>query len=255
MAELCTKVLRQLVVNIETADLIREYDKSVRFKDIYNYICRNKLTGNSATQKKIAGEATNYVVANDLLFKIERIKEGTNWKQMPLLVIPEKYEYNIFHMYHLSFFSLHQGLWHTFLTIKQRFYIPNLFFKLRTFIETCYICQRSKPTSRKNRPKYGYMLKDYIPLEHLAVDIKYMPEGFDGFRFLVMVTCEQTNFVFAIPTKERMTRAVSDALIHHVFAIAGLPQYLSVDQDKALTGSVIQLLLQSLQFNMQIISP
>ena len=78
MAELRTKVLRQLVVNIETADLIREYDKSVRFKDIYIYMCCDKLTGNSATQKKIAGEATNYVVANDLLFKIERIKEGSN---------------------------------------------------------------------------------------------------------------------------------------------------------------------------------
>ena len=126
---------------------------------------------------------------------------------------------------------------------------------MRMFIEACYVCQRSKPTSRKNCPKYEYMPKDYIPLEHLAVDINYMPEGFDGFRFLVMVTCEQTNFVFAIPTKERTARAISDALIHRVFAIAGLPQYLSVDQDKALTGSVIQLLLQSLQCNMQIISP
>ena len=41
-----------------------------------------------------------------------------------------------------------------------------------------------------------------------------MPDGFDGFRFLIMVTCEQTNFVFAIPSKDRMARAVSDALIH-----------------------------------------
>ena len=40
LAELHTKVLRQLVVNFETADLIREYDRSVRFKDIYAYIAR-----------------------------------------------------------------------------------------------------------------------------------------------------------------------------------------------------------------------
>ena len=50
-------------------------------------------------------------------------------------------------------------------------------------------------------------------------------------------------------------RAVSDAFIHRVFAISGPPQYLSIDQDKAVTSSVIQLLLQSLQCNMQIISP
>ena len=80
-----------------------------------------------------------------------------------------------------------------------------------------------------------------MPLEHLAVDIKYMPDGFDGFRFLIMVTCEQTNFVFAIPSKDRTARAISDALIHRVFAITGPPQYLSVDKDTALTGTETQI--------------
>ena len=65
----------------------------------------------------------------------------------------------------------------------------------------------------------------------------------------------KTNFVFAIPSKERIARAVSDALIHRVFAISGPPQFLSVDKDQALTSTVIQLLLQSLQCTMQIISP
>ena len=82
-----------------------------------------------------------------------------------------------------------------------------------------------------------------------------MPQGFDGFKFIVLVTCEQTNFVFTIPSKECTACAVADALIHRVFTISGPPQFLSVDQDKALTGTVIQLLLQSLQCNMQIISP
>ena len=41
-----------MVVNIETADLISEYDKSVCFKDVYNYILRDKLPGNANTQKK-----------------------------------------------------------------------------------------------------------------------------------------------------------------------------------------------------------
>ena len=205
-------------------------------------------------QKKIAGEATNYVVANQLLFKIERVKEGKTWLQTPLLVIPERYEYNIFHMYHNSLLALHQGLWHTFLTIRNKFYIPNLFAKLKTFLEACYTCQKSKPSHKKARAHFGYILKDYSPLEHLAVNVKYMPEGFDDFKFIVMITCEQTNFVFTIPTKERTACAVADALIHRVFAISGPPQFLSVDKDNALTGNVIQLLLTSLNCTMQIIS-
>ena len=180
LTELQTKVLRQLVVNIETGDLIREYDRSPCFKDVYNYILCDKLTGNSAMQKKIAGEASNCRVANHLLFNIEHVKDDQDWTQKPLLAMPEKYEYNIF----------------------QRFYIPNLFVKLKTFIEVCYVCKRNKLINRKNKPQYGCIPKDYILLEHLAVDVKYMPEGFDGFKFLVVVACEQTNFVFAIPTKE-----------------------------------------------------
>ena len=253
LSELRSKVLRQMVVNIETVDLIAEYNKSMCFKDIYNYILCHKLPGNANTQKKIAGEAANYVVANQLLFKIEKVKRGKTYESIPLLVIPKKFENNIFHMYHTSLFSMHQGLWRIFLTLQDRYYIPNMFVKLRNFIQACHLCQRCKPKQKQGTPHYGYIPKDYMPLEHLAVDIKYMPDGFDGFCFLIMVTCEQRNFLFAIPSKDRTARVISDTLIHRVFAISGPPQYLSVD--RALTGTVIQILLQSSQCSMQIISP
>ena len=64
---------------------------------------------------------------------------------------------------------------------------------------------------------------------------------------------EEQNF--AIPTKERDANAVSNALIHRVFTISGLPQFLSVDKDRALTGQVITTLLHSMNYSMQIISP
>ena len=210
LSELCTKVLRQMVVNIETVDLIAGYNKSMHFKNVYNYILHDKLPGNANTQKTIAGEAANYVVANHLLFKIEKIKEGNIHQHIPLVVILEKFEYNIFHMYYIHLFSMHQGLWQTFLTLCNWYYMPNLFVKLHNFIQACHLCQRCKPKQKQGMP-------------HLAVNIKYMPEGFDGFHFLIMATCEQTNFVFAIPSKERTARAIANALIHRIFAISGPP--------------------------------
>ena len=73
------------------------------------------------------------------------------------------------------------------------------------YIEVCSIYQQIKPKQHKNKPYYGYIPKDYISLEHLAVDIKYMPDGFDNFKFIVLTTCKHTNFVFAILTKKRDT--------------------------------------------------
>ena len=102
MTELHSKVIRQLVVNFETADLIREYDRSARFKDIYSYIARDKLPGNQQTQCRVLGESANYVIANKLMFKLEKLKEGKEWQYHPVLVILEKFEANIFHMYHNS---------------------------------------------------------------------------------------------------------------------------------------------------------
>ena len=90
------------MVNLDTKDLIESYTKSLRYREIYNYIADGRLPGNAITQKKIAGEAANYVVVNGLLFKIAQHKESGKWTHYLLLVIPEKFEANILNMYHKS---------------------------------------------------------------------------------------------------------------------------------------------------------
>ena len=70
-----------------------------------------------------------------------------------------------------------------------------------------------------------------------------------------IATCEKTNFVYAIPLKDRKTQTIADALLHRVFFLTGPPTKLSIDQDSALMSQVIKELLTSLECTMQIISP
>ena len=79
LKNLCQQVLHNLMVNLDTKDLIDNYTKSLRYREIYNYIADGRLTGNVITQKKIAGEAANYIVVNGLLFKIAQHKESGKW--------------------------------------------------------------------------------------------------------------------------------------------------------------------------------
>ena len=102
------------MVNLDTKDLIQNYTTSLRYREIYNYIADGRLPGNVITQKKIAGEAANYVVVNGLLFKIAQHKESSKWVYYLLLVIPENFETNILNMYHNSLLAMHQGPYHTF---------------------------------------------------------------------------------------------------------------------------------------------
>ena len=78
LKNLCKWVLHNLMVNLDTKDLIENYPKSLRYREIYNYIADGRLPGNASTQKKIAGEAANYVVVNGLLFKITQHKKVEN---------------------------------------------------------------------------------------------------------------------------------------------------------------------------------
>ena len=255
LANLCKRVLHNLMVNLDTKDLIEAYDTSIRFKGIYRYVQDGRLSGNVKMQKKIAGEANSYVTVNNLLFKIVQYKESGKWVHYLPLVIPEKYEAHIMNMYHNSLLAMHQGPYKTFLTIWKQFHFPNMLPKLQRYIEACTVCQRSKPKRNAHRPYYRRIPIDYIPCKNLAIDLKSMPKAFLNYKHLLIATCEKTNFVYAIPLKNKKTQTIADALIHRVFLLTGPPTKLSIDQDSALTSQVIIKVLRSLECTMQIISP
>ena len=254
LANLCKRVLHNVMVNLDTKELIEAYDMSTRYKDIYRYIQDGRLSGNNKIQKKIAGEANSYVTINDLLFKIVQYKESGKWVHYLPLVIPEKYEAHIMNMYHNSLVTMHQGPYKTFLTIRKQFHFPNMLPKLQRYIEACTICQRSKPKRTAQQPYYGRIPVDYVPCENLAVDLKSMPKGFLNYEHLLIATCEKTNFVYAILLQNKKTQTIAKALIHRVFLLTGPPTKLSIDQDSTLASQVITEVLKSLECRMQIIS-
>ena len=86
------------------------YQTSTCFHDVYHYITDGKLPSGAKVQACILAEALNYVVINNLLFRIETHKDKDQDKENSfLLVIPEKYEPIIFHTYHNSLLAGHQG--------------------------------------------------------------------------------------------------------------------------------------------------
>ena len=147
--------MSQVMVNVDTKDLVENYTKSLRYRDFYNYITDSRLPGNVNTQKKIAGEAANYVIVNGLLFKIAQHKESGKWSHYLLLVITEKFESNILNMYHNSLLAMHQHPYRTFLTMQKQFYFPNMLLKIQKYVEACTLCQRTKTKNTKQRPYYG----------------------------------------------------------------------------------------------------
>ena len=78
-------------------------------------------------------------------------------------------------MYHSSLFVGHQSVIKTYLTISDKFFIPNLIHFLRSYIKGCHISQlmrNEKPPTRQLQTRINL---NYRPLSRLSKDLKVMP--------------------------------------------------------------------------------
>ena len=84
--------------------------------------------------KKLEVLSGRYILLDSLLFRIFPDKETA------VLAIPELCADKIITLYHKSLFTGHQGVIKTYLTISEKYFIPNLIHYLRSYIKGCDIC-------------------------------------------------------------------------------------------------------------------
>ena len=70
-----TQVIHRLELPIQAQDLIKTYQTSMHFQDIYHYITDGKLPSGAKAQNCICVEALNYIVINNFLFRIDTQKD------------------------------------------------------------------------------------------------------------------------------------------------------------------------------------
>ena len=113
-------MIHGLELPIQAQDLIKAYQTSTHFWDVYHYITDEKLPSGAKVQACIWAEELNYVVINNFLFRIDTHKDKDQDKENSfLLVITERYEPIIYHVYHDSLLAGHQGPYRTAMMIRQ----------------------------------------------------------------------------------------------------------------------------------------
>ena len=70
-----THVIHSLELPIQAQDLVKAYQHSTHFHDIYQYITDGKLPSSVKAQNCIRAEALNYVIINNFLFRIDTRKD------------------------------------------------------------------------------------------------------------------------------------------------------------------------------------
>ena len=149
----------------------------------------------------------------------------------------------------------HQGPYRTAMTIRQKFFIHHLMNKVKRYIKACHTCLKTKPKYKKNRPIYGRIPVDYAPMQDLSIDIKHMPTAFGGYQYLLVITCNQTNFTIVTPLRSGDAQSVAKALIYQVICLFGPPRQIISDKAAEFTSHIVQAILHVLNCKLKVISP
>ena len=125
------------------------------------------MPSSKAGIQKVEALAEKYILLDSLLFKISTMPE----KETTVLAIPEICVDSIIALYHSSLFAGHQGVIKMYLTINDKFFIPNLIHYLRYYIKGCHIFQltrNEKLPSRQLQTRINLNCKPFLDIAWIS---------------------------------------------------------------------------------------
>ena len=203
------------------------------FKDLYLYLSQNKLPSSKPAIRKIETISERYVILDSLLFKISPDKETAG------LAVPEMCAHRIITLYYKSLVAGHQRVIKTYLTISDKFFIPNPIHYLRSYIKGCHLCQlacNEKPPPRQLQARIN---PNYVPMSRLSMDLKVMPRSHRGHKYILCIIDEVTNYLITVPIFQARSGEIGEALIQYVITKYCIHEYIIMDQDSAFMPSLI----------------
>ena len=248
MSVIQRKVLKGTYLPVEIKEIQARYLYNPYFKELYLYLSQNRLPSSKSAIRKLETLSEKYVLLDSLLFRISPEKETA------VLAIPETCTDKIITLYHKSLFAGHQGVTKTYLTIGDKFFIPNLIQYLRSYIKGCHICQLSHNEKLPTRHLQTRINPNHIPMSRLNMDLKVMPRSHKGHKYILCIIYEVTNFFITVPIFQAISEEIGEA-IGNVMTKFCIPEYIIMDQDSAFMSSLMTYLFHKFNIKIKTVAP
>ena len=234
-------------------DLEAAYVQSAYFKDVYEYLRYNKLPNNVRKAYQVQVDANNYFLLGILLFRLHPSKTG---ETVPVLCVPPSKMDMVLDHYHSSLLGGHQGMNKTLRTLQERFFCPRMGDLVRSYIVSCHVCQLFKNSKRFDRP---FLQRKYDinqgTMTCISMDIKHMPKSSSGYKHILVMLCEISNFMVTAPMVTATSPEICKAIQDNLICVFGTPVKLICDQDPAFMSHLTQQMLVSYGVKLITVSP
>ena len=226
------KVLRNTHLPYTLKALKAHYLRSPHFKDIYIYLQDGTCPQNKAKADQLMNLARWHFLLDGKLFKLSPDSENA------VLCIPTTLVDTLLYMYHTSKLGAHVGVTKCLETLRQRFYCPDLARHVRAYIMGCHVCQMFKYEKNKKISMQQRVTIDTPALTRFSMDIKHMPPGVQNFAYILVMLCEVSNYMIAVPLRSTRTPEVCEAILKNCIAYFGPPSHIICDQDPAFMSTL-----------------
>ena len=99
--------------------------------------------------------------------------------------------------------------------LKERFYWPNMFDYIRSFISACEACQKTKCDTSPPKAPLVKMFIPNAPMQFVSLDIAYLPKDHSGYQYMLLVGDVFSKYIQAIPLKDQTAPTIADAFLKH----------------------------------------
>ena len=254
LTQINKKYLRRMHLPCSLKDMQATYMQSPHFCDIYNAIMFNKYPKHKkAIEKLQQAMLSQYVIQGGLLYIYIKNNFG---EQEPILCVPPSKIDIFLDQYHTSLLGGHSGITKCYQTLRQRIYCPNLPYYVRLYIINCHICQLFKNSKRFNRPLMRRFYDINTPtMTNTSMDIKHIPPSKSPYKYILVLLCNISNFLVAIPMKKATAEEVCSILFDNFMAYYAVPMRIICDQDPAFMSSLCQWFFKAYGIQLVTVSP
>jgi hypothetical protein len=149
------------------------------------------------------------------------------------LCVPQSFRLEIMNEVHNEITeSAHAGYFKTYNRISSTYYWPKMSREIKKFVQTCDICQKSKPRRQAPAGELHSIPIPDTPFEVITMDfIVELPES-DGYNSILVIVDKLTKYALFVPTTTKLTDIEAAKLFfHHIITHFGIPHQVITDRD------------------------
>ena len=109
-----------------------------------------------------------------------------------------------------------------------------------------------KPPTRQLQTRINL---NYRPLSRLSMDLKVMPWSNKGYKFILCIIDEATNYLITVPFYQSKAEEIGDALIEHIMTKYCIADCIIMDQDNTFMSSLVSYLFNKLDIKIKTVTP